>query len=163
MAQRKKGVQTQGTQVWILHGDNPPILTKMQCIKTLDLGDDSPDSIDDTCLDEKHTKTSQQGLMNPSEGSMTIDTDPHNASHLQLLKLADEKALCEFYIGWSESEEPPILDTSSGDVTLPESRCWSTFTAIVSAGSPKFEANSLVNQTIQLKRQTKVTFHPCVH
>ncbi len=163
MAQRKKGVQSQGTQLWIVHGKDKPQLLKMQCIKGLDLGDDSPDSIDDTCLEEKYTKTSQQGLNNPADGSINIDIDPHNASHLQLLKLADEKALIELYVGWSESEDAPILDTASGDVTLPESRCWSTCTAIVSASSPKFEPNSLVNQTIQLKRQSKVNFHPCVH
>lgn len=36
----KKGVLSQGTHVWILHGDTPT-LTKMDCVKALALGDDS--------------------------------------------------------------------------------------------------------------------------
>ena len=85
MATVKKGVLTQGTQVWIEHGDPAaPTLTKMDCIKSLNLGDDSMSDIDDTCLEETDTKTSQPGLNTPGEGEVLINTDPLNASHMKL-------------------------------------------------------------------------------
>ncbi|WP_218821826.1 phage tail tube protein, partial [Staphylococcus aureus] len=87
----KKGVLSQGTHVWILHGDTPT-LTKMNCIKALALGDDSTTEISTTCLEEETTATSDWGLTTPGEGSIQIDTDPKNATHMTLLQLAAERA-----------------------------------------------------------------------
>ena len=148
-----KGVLSQGTKVWILHG-TVPTLTLMQCIKALQLGDDSATDIDSTCLDEEDSKTSEYGLNTPGEGSIQINTDPKNASHLTLLGLAADKAEIGVYVGWSDGTSVPTLNGS--DVTLPEDRTWSYFTAKVRKGSPVFDADSLVNHTIPMKRQTEV-------
>ena len=102
MATVRKGVLTQGTQVWIEHGDSAaPTLTKMDCITSISLGDDSVSDIDDTCLEETDTKTSQPGLNTPGEGEITIKTDPLNASHMKLLQLAESRTPVKVYIGWS--------------------------------------------------------------
>jgi hypothetical protein len=154
MAKSKKGVFSNGTSVWIVHG-SPAVLTKMNCIKALALGDDSPTEIDSTCLEETSTKTSVWGLDTPGEGSIQIDTDPKNASHMALLKLAAEKAEIEVYVGWSDGVAEPVLG-AEGDVELPTTRTWSSFTAIVRKGSPVFDPDTLVNHTIPMKRQTEV-------
>ncbi|WP_333668150.1 phage tail tube protein [Acinetobacter guillouiae] len=91
----KKGVLSNGTDVWIVHG-TVPVLTKMGCIKALVLGDDSATEVDTTCLQETSTKTSEYGLSTPGEGSIQIDTDPKNLSHMTLLQLAAEKAELKF-------------------------------------------------------------------
>ena len=148
MATVKKGVFSQGTRVWIKHGDEPT-LTLMQCIKGIDLGEDSPSEIANTCLEETETTTSVYGLNTPGEGSITIDTDPENASHITLLQLADEMADVEVIIGWSDGKAVPTL--SADTVTLPEGRTFTTF----SASSPTFEPDSLVAHTINMKRQSK--------
>ena len=150
----KKGVLSQGTHVWILHGDTPT-LTKMDCIKALTLGDDSTTEISTTCLEEKTTATSDWGLTTPGEGSIQIDTDPKNLSHMKLLELAADRAEVGVYVGWSDGDVPPTI--SGSDVTLPTTRTWSSFRAILRKGSPVFDADSLVNHTVPMKRQTEVT------
>lgn len=152
MATVKKGVLTQGTRVWIKHGD-VPTLTLMQCITGIELGDDSPNEIQNTCLEETDTTSSVYGLNTPGEGSITINTDPENASHIELLKLADEMADVEVIIGWSDGKVVPTL--SADTVTLPEGRTFTTFKALLRASSPTFEPDSLVAHTISMKRQSK--------
>ena len=150
----KKGVLSQGTHVWILHGDTPT-LTKMDCIKALSLGDDSTTEISTTCLEEKTTATSDWGLTTPGEGSIQIDTDPKNLSHMKLLELAADRVEVGVYVGWSDGDAPPTI--SGSDITLPTTRTWSSFRAILRKGSPVFDADALVNHTVPMKRQTEVT------
>lgn len=146
-------VLTQGTHVWIKHGTTPT-LTRTTCIKALTLGDDSATEINDTCLDEPETATSQYGLTTPGEGSIQIDTDPENASHMTLLQLASTKETVEVYVGWADGTAE--LTMTTGTVTMPTTRTWSTFTAQLRKGSPVFDADSLVNHTIPMKRRTEV-------
>ncbi|WP_168399461.1 phage tail tube protein [Acinetobacter indicus] len=148
----KKGVLSQGTHVWILHGDTPT-LTKMDCVKAFVMGDDSTTEINTTCLEEPKTATSDWGLTTPGEGSIQIDTDPKNLSHMKLLELAADRAEVGVYVGWSDGDATPSITGS--DVTLPTSRTWSSFRAILRKGSPVFDADSLVNHTVPMKRQTE--------
>lgn len=152
MAKVKKGVFTQGTSVWIKHGDVPE-LTKMVCITGIVLGDDSPTDITDTCLEETDSATSVYGLNQPGEGSITINTDPENESHITLLQLAADNAGVEVFVGWADGKTPPTL--AEEDVTLPEDRTWTSFTALLKDSSPTFEADSLVQHTISMKRQSR--------
>lgn len=153
MAAQKKGVLSNGTAVWIVHGA-VPILTKMGCIKALVLGDDSATEVDTTCLEETSTKTSEYGLVTPGEGSIQIDTDPKNASHLTLLQLASDKEKVMVYVGWSDGIAEPTL--AGSDVELPKTRTWSSFEAILRKGSAVFATDAMVNHTIPMKRQTEV-------
>ena len=156
MATVRKGVLTQGTQVWIEHGDSAaPTLTKMDCITSISLGDDSVSDIDDTCLEETNTKTSQPGLNTPGEGEIVIKTDPLNASHMKLLQLAENREPVKVYIGWSDGTTAPTLNATK--VTLPTKRTFTTFNAILRVSSPTFEADSLVEHKVAMKRQSKVT------
>ena len=156
MATVRKGVLTQGTKVWIEHGDAAaPILTQMDCITSISLGDDSVNDIDDTCLEETDVKTSQPGLTTPGDGEIVIKTDPLNASHMKLLQLAESRAPVKVYIGWSDGTAAPTLSTNK--VTLPTTRTFTTFGAILRVSSPTFEADSLVEHKVAMKRQSKVT------
>ena len=156
MATVRKGVLTQGTQVWIEHGDSAaPTLTKMDCITSISLGDDSVSDIDDTCLEETDTKTSQPGLNTPGDGEIVIKTDPLNASHMKLLQLAESREPVKVYIGWSDGTTAPTLNATK--VTLPTTRTFTTFNAILRVSSPTFEADSLVEHKVAMKRQSKVT------
>ena len=152
MAKVKKGVLTQGTHVWIKHGATA-ILTKMICITGISLGDDSPTDIDTTCLEETDSSTSMFGLNQPGEGSIMINTDPENATHITLLQLAADYEAVEVFVGWADGDVAPTLATDT--VTLPEGRTWTSFAALLKDSSPTFEANSLVKHTIAMKRQSK--------
>lgn len=154
MAKIKKGVLTQGTQVWVEHG-TVPTLTKMVCITGITLGDDSPTDIANTCLEETDSATSMYGLNQPGEGSITLNTDPDNASHLELLQLAADNAEVKVYVGWSDGIGDPAIALDV--TTLPTTRTWTSFTALLKDSSPTFEADSLVAHTISMKRQSKAS------
>lgn len=157
MAVVKKGVLTQGTQVWIQSGtDAAPVLTKMVCITAIEMGDDSVSDIDDTCLEETDTKTSQPGLNTPGEGTITIKTDPTNASHLKLLQLAENREAVKVIVGWSDGASTVVPTLQTSKLTLPTGRTFSVFDAVLRASSPTFEADSLVEHKIAMKRQSKV-------
>lgn len=150
-----KGVLSNGTAVWIVHGTAAaPVLTKMGCIKALVLGDDSASEIDTTCLEETSTKTSDFGLNTPGEGSIQIDTDPKNQSHMTLLQLAADRSKVKVYVGWSDGVAEPTI--AGSDIELPDTRTWSIFEAILRKGSPVFAVDSMVNHTIPMKRQSEV-------
>jgi hypothetical protein len=154
MAKVEKGVLTQGTNVWVKHGETGTIaLTKMICITGIVLGDDTPTDIDDTCLEETDSKTSTHGLNQPGEGSIAINTDPKNATHLTLLQLADDREFVEVFVGWSDGTTPPTL--ALDDITLPEDRTWTSFTARLKNSAPTFDPDSLVKHTISMKRQSR--------
>lgn len=156
MATVRKGVLTQGTKVWIEHGDAAaPILTRMDCITSISLGDDSVNDIDDTCLEETDVKTSQPGLTTPGDGEIVIKTDPLNASHMKLLQLAENRTPVKVYIGWSDGTTAPTLNATV--VKLPTTRTFTTFDAILRVSSPTFEPDSLVEHKVAMKRQSKVT------
>lgn len=152
MAKVKKGILTQGTNVWIKHGETPT-LTKLQCITSITLGDDSPTEIPTTCLEETDSATSTYGLNQPAEGSIMINTDPENESHITVLGVADSLEEVEVYVGLSDGTEPPTLETDT--VTLPTTRTWVSFTALLKNSSPTLEPDSLVQHTISMKRQTR--------
>lgn len=155
MARVQKGVLTQGTNVYIKHGETGAfVLTKMVCIKGIQLGDDNPSDIDDTCLEEENVKTSTFGLSTPGDGSITINTDPDNATHLTLLQLAEERALVEVFVGWSGSKTPPTMAVD-GVVTLPPDRTWTSFQTLLKDTAPTFEPDSLVGHSVPMKRQTR--------
>lgn len=151
MAKVKKGVLTQGTNVWIKHGDEPT-LTKMQCITSIAIGDDTPTDIATTCLEETDSATSVFGLNQPGDGSITINTDPENESHLTLLDLANNYEYVEVFIGLSDGTTEPTLEAD--EVVLPADRSWVSFAALLRSSAPTLEPDSLVQHTISMKRQT---------
>ena len=152
MATVKKGVLTQGTKVYIKYNN---IITAMDCIKAIQLGDDTPSEIDTTCLDEMVSKTSRYGLTTHGEGSLSINTDPNNASHIKLLQLAADRASVEVIVGWSDGISEPTIAVDV--LKLPLGRTFTTFKAHLIEKSPTFEADALVNHTVGMKRETKAT------
>lgn len=149
----KKGVLSQGTNVWILHG-TVPLLTQMHCFKTIEMGEDSATEIENTCLDEPNTKTSEWGLNSPGEGSIGINTDTRNKTHMTILKLAQAKEIIGVYVGWSDGEGEPTIE--GGEVVLPKTRSWTYCDKVaLRKKSPTFEADSLVTHSIPLKRQAE--------
>ena len=160
MAKVTRGVLTQGTQVWIKHGSEPT-LTQMQCITSLEISRGEPNAIQNTCLEETKMQTSVNGLYSEGSGSITLNVDPENQTHLTLLQLAEDMEEVEIIIGWRNGTDEPSL--SVDEVTLPESRSWTSFLAELSTSSPTFEADSLVSQTINIKMLTiDVTKHKTV-
>lgn len=149
----RKGILGKGTEFWVLHGATPE-LTKLNCLKSFDWGDENYDEYDNNCLDNPDVATSDFILGKPGDGSIAIDTDPTNATHLLLLGFADTLEPIVIYAGYSDGTGVPALTGSVID--LPDTRSWSYATVSLRKGKPVTEANSLVNHTLPLRRQSKV-------
>lgn len=152
----RKGVLTKGTQTWVLHGTASKKLTRIDCIKALDLGDENFEEIDSDCMDNTDIPTSEFSPGKPGDGSVTIDTDPTNATHLELLELAESREDFVIYVGWSDGTSAPTLASGGDDVTLPPDRTWTYATAKLRNSKPNFDPNSLVNHALPLRRQTGI-------
>lgn len=149
------GVLSQGTHVWIAHG-SPKTLTRMKCIKEFTWGDDSVGETDTTCLDsDDPVKTSEYTSVTPGEGSMAIDTDPENDSHIIALDLAQDREVVEVYMGWSDGVGVPTLGSDS-EVVLPTTRTWSSGTAQLRKNPVTTSIDALNRHTIPFKRRTEV-------
>lgn len=154
MADQKK-IKVQGSRFFAFDGET---ITRMGCLKTFDPGSDSTGKMEDTCLDEKDTKSYLPGLSDPGEGSLGFDINLKNPSHIKIINWATEKKELQIIVGSSGSEIEPTVE--DGKVLLPATRTWWTFDASLTTPVWKFEADTLVNCTVTMQRKTKTTFTP---
>ena len=148
-------IKTQGTQVFaVINGE----VVRFSCPKAFSFGDDSFSKIDATCLDSD-TKEYDRGMRDPGEGSIQIDLDDENASHLKLIELADSGEKVEWHIGSSHSKTEPTYDEPAG-ISLPEDRIWWSFTGYINPATPSIESDALVGYTFALVRTSKVVITP---
>lgn len=121
-------IATAGTDAFILVPiNNNPLVCQvldLGCITGIDPGTDTSDQIETTCLKDR-TRTYVAGLTTPGQGSINLNADPKNLSHLRLFELSKSKADIQFAIGWSDGAGTPTAATggtvSSITVTAPGS------------------------------------------
>ena len=95
-------IPTQGTDGFILVDGQ---VLSLGCVTSIDPGTDSTDQIDDTCLSVRTTRTYMPGLTTPGAGSINLNADPNEPSHLKLFELSKTKKVIKFAIGWSDGDE----------------------------------------------------------
>ncbi|MCH7337130.1 MULTISPECIES: phage tail tube protein [Acinetobacter] len=145
-------IKVQKTQVFYFDGT---AIVPVVCAKTIDLGQDSEEDVDVTCLDSDEVD-SDAGQVTPGEGSLAIDFDDENSSHLQLLALSktDPKQTVHWYLGSSHSTDGPTV--TGGAVTLPTTRTWWEFDGYLKRAAPTFEKGQHVGYSFPLKRRSSV-------
>lgn len=149
----RKGILSKGTEFWILHG-TAPAFTQLHCLNTWDWGDENYDEIDDDCLDNPDVGTSQFVLGKPADGSVMINTDAKNATHLLLLDLANSQEQVVVYTGYPDGTGVPTI--TNGDIDLPPTRSWTYATVSFRKGKPVLDKAALVNHTLPLRRQSQI-------
>ncbi len=154
MANVKKGILTQGTEMYIKYPALAGVF-QLHCAKSIEIGDDSFTEIDTTCLDDI-VATSRYGLRTPAEGSISIELDTENGSHIQLLYEADNEAEVEIAVAYSDGTDKPTWDDTKKEIVFPNNRSGITFQAILNLKSPTIEPNSVIKETVSFKRQTTV-------
>lgn len=150
-------IKSNGTQVYAVIG---AAVVRFTCPKAFSFGEDSFSKIDATCLDSD-TKDYERGLRDPGEGSIQIDLDDENASHLQLIELAESGDKVQWYVGSSHSNTPPTYAVVGG-IDLPENRIWWSFEGYINPSSPTIEQDALVGYTFTLVRTSAVVTTPRV-
>lgn len=160
--------RTQGSMVWMVVTKKADP-TKFELVKighplNFKPGTDSKEKIEDTDLEQEYNKTYQDGGGLSDTGSATFDinADPNNESHGRLYDMIDSGESAVFVQGWpgakkgSVSHIVPVVDETSGALTLSAQRSWTTFKGYVDTFPLDFDANTLVKTTVTVQRQEKV-------
>lgn len=149
-------VLTQGTEIFVLAptAADPTVfeVLKVACPTAFDPGSESADDIDDTCLDERDTRSIRAGLTSPGEASATINTDPKMASHLRLFQLKKDKRKLLWAVGWSDGDAAPTVAVDEEDFVLLDTRTWLIFQGTLATFPFAFESNSVVQSAMTIKR-----------
>lgn len=149
-------VMTQGTEIFALapKAGTPGEfeVLRVACPTAFDPGSESADDIDDTCLDERDTRSILPGLSSPGEATLTINTDPSTASHVRLHQLKKDKVMLLWAVGWSDGVALPTVAASADDFTLPTARTWNIFRGTLATFPFAFESNSVVQSAMTIKR-----------
>lgn len=151
-------VLTQGTEIFLLAptAADPSVfeVLKVACPTAFDPGSESADDIDDTCLDERDTRSIRAGLTSPGEASATINTDPKMASHFRLFELKQSKQKLLWAVGWSDGGPAivPTVAVGEEDFELPNTRTWLIFRGTLATFPFAFESNSVVQSAMTIKR-----------
>lgn len=161
-------IPTQGTDGFILvpSAADPEVLEVLSlgCVTSIDPGPDSTDQIDTTCLSVRTTRTYAPGLTTPGAGSINLNADPTEASHLRLFELSKTKETIKFAIGWSDGAETvvPTVNAGGDDFELPTTRTWNVFEGYVSGFPFNFAQNTVVQSAVSIQRSGDNFWYPKV-
>lgn len=148
-------ILSNGSMLYGVIGDPPDSsVVRFECFNAIDFGQDTYGKIAINCLDSK-VKRSRRGAVEIGEGSVTFQLDKENPSHAQFLTLVESGEEIQFYFGSGESEDPPVI--VEGEVTLPETRTWLTFSAYLNSASPTVEEDGVWTYAFPLVRTSEVS------
>ncbi|NHB57028.1 hypothetical protein G9F32_03140 [Acinetobacter sp. 194] len=147
-------IKVQKSQLYY-HEEGAEDIVAVQCAKELELGTDTEEDIDVTCLDDDEDNF-DPGKKTPGEGSLSIDLDDENASHLQLIALskASPRIKPTWYLGSSNSDDPPTV--TGGAVTLPSTRTWWVWTGYLKLAEKTFVKGQFVGYKFPMKKTSIV-------
>lgn len=150
-------IKANKTQIFAVVGG---AVMRFTCPKAFSFGEDTFTKIDATCLDDD-TKDYERGMRDPGEGSLQIDFDDENASHLKLIELADSGEKIMWHVGSSHTTTAPTYEAVAG-IDLPEDRIWWSFEGYLDPSAPTVENDALIGYTFKLVRTSKVVTTPRV-
>lgn len=147
-------IKVQKSQLYY-HEEGATAVESVQCAKELELGTDTEEDIDVTCLDDEEDNF-DPGKKTPGEGSLSIDLDDENSSHLKLIALSktSPRKKVTWFLGSSNSDEPPIV--TSGAVTLPPSRTWWVWEGYLKLAEKTFVKGQFVGYKFPMKKTSIV-------
>lgn len=146
-------IKSQGTKIYALVG---AAIVRFSCYKDVDLGQDSTSKIDVTCRDADE-KSYEKGVTDPGEGSLTVQLDDENASHANILELAESGQELKWFVGDKGDGAEPTVAAGTGVVTLPKTRNWVTFTGYLNKAAPSMADNDVWTYAFPLVRTSSVT------
>lgn len=155
----------QGTQLYCLapkaSGTGFDLL-KIPCVVSIDVGEDSRDEHEDTCLEETESHTFLPGLNNPGTTTFSVRIDPASTVHMRLNQLNDTQTRFQWAMGWSDGVDVDPTDNvgTPGTFTLPAERTWCTWVGHVAGFNfSGFEvAGDPIQGTVSIKRSSKVNW-----
>lgn len=131
---------------------------KIDCAISTDMGEDTRDDHEDTCLEELNDHTFIPGLNTPGDASITVRIDPANPGHVRLEQFSDQPARLLWALGWSDGMQDAKGKTGGGfEFDLPPTRTWNVWTGHIKGF--KFDGFEVGGDPIQgvitIKRSSK--------
>ncbi|MCL6245218.1 MULTISPECIES: phage tail tube protein [Acinetobacter] len=147
-------IKVQKSQLYY-HEEGATAVESVQCAKELELGTDTEEDIDVTCLDDEEDNF-DPGKKTPGEGSLSIDLDDENSSHLKLIALSKTtpRKKVTWYLGSSNSDDAP--EVAGGAVTLPPSRTWWVWEGYLKLAEKTFVKGQFVGYKFPMKKTSIV-------
>lgn len=145
-------VLAQGTHVFFIDPSDDSVV-QLTKVTALNPGTAPATQVDETTLEDLLYMQYRSGLRDPGQGSMSINVDPAEASHLTLHELSETSPppTLKWAIGWSDGTEPPTVDVD-GSWTLPTTRTWCTYEAYISDFPFDFQGNAIVATEVGIQR-----------
>jgi hypothetical protein len=142
---------TKGTVIYFIDPADDSVVA-VECATAVNPGTSPKDQIEDTCL-ESTERSYKPGMRTPGQGSITINADPTNDSHIRMHELYDDDTVedMKWAIGWSDGTAAPTVD-SSGDWVYPSSRTFFAFNGYISDFPFDFQLNSVVTTQVSIQR-----------
>lgn len=158
-------VLAQGTELYALVPTEADAtvfeVIKLICPTSINLGEDSTDEIDATCLDETTRKT-LPGVETPGTVSVPIYPDPSIPEHKRFFNL--QRVTLKWALGWSDgvgiapTVKAPVGDEGY-DFELPDTRTWCVFEGYIENFPFDFQTNTLVTANVTIKRSGATEWH----
>lgn len=145
---------TQGTHVYFVDpAGGTPAIVQLKKVTALNPGSAPAAQIDETTLEDLLYKQYRSGLRDPGQGSMSINVDPTEDSHITLHGISEQSPppTLKWVIGWSDGTEPPTLDVDD-NLVLPTTRTWCVFDAYVGDFPFDFQTDALVGTEVAIQR-----------
>lgn len=148
-------IKVQKSQLFYFDGTE---IHRVQCAKQVELGTDTEEDIDVTCLDDEEDNF-DAGKKTPGEGSLSIDLDDENESHLGLVALSksNPRKKVMWYLGSSNSDDAPTVEAGSpATVSLPTTRTWWVWEGYLKLAEKTFEKGQFVGYKFPMKKTSIV-------
>jgi len=110
------------------------------------------------CLNNESPFT-MPGNIGAVQATMNIAFDPGNASHKRLHELFNAGTELQWAIGLSDGSSVPTLD-SEGDITVPSSRSWFTFSGFVAEFPWDAQAQAVYRSNLSVSVSGPITLTP---
>ena len=158
--------RTQGSAMWMVvpKTSNPATfeLIKIGAPKDHKPGTDTKEKLEITDLEEEYSKKYLDGggLSDTGTATFSILADPKNPAHQRLFSMVASGESATFIQGWPGEKRGsvvhivPVVDEATGEVTLSNQRTWTKYKAYVDSFPLDIDANSVVQTTVTLQRQT---------
>lgn len=153
-----------GTQIYVLAPSrtvpDENEVFEVTCVNSISPGDDTSEQLETTCLSSE-AREYIAGLTTPGQGSIPLNPDPANPSHVRLFELSRMKGTTlKFAVGWSDGkrgtdgkiDDPAELNIAGDDFDLSTTRSWLFFEGYIAGFPFEFGQNAVVTSTVSIQR-----------
>lgn len=154
------GVSSKGTQLYVrIQNSNGYSMVQVGCPTGVTGLGGAAAKLDDTCLDDTEMQY-LPGMPDPGQMTVNLNFDPSKVSHQELWDLFDQQIKVPWVLGWPDGKDiPPTVDNSTGIITYPSTRTFTSFDGYIADLPLDFAKNALVTSQMQVQRSGARTMH----